>query len=140
MKTPKEAKKRKVVEVYNTKIIFSRVLYLNSTDKIKINDLFSYEVAPIPTSLFKDAGEGRYSTSKVDLKNALKVAVSERNIIPKATLIDGCARMHSTLHWLKGVKVSDLLIALRSSITKVLSQSDVYLVFNRYKYYLTRQA
>ena len=140
MKTPKEAKKRKVVELYNTKIIFSRVLYLNSTDKIKINDLFSYEVAPIPTSLFKDAGDGRYSTSKVDLKNALKVAVSERNIIPKATLTDGCARMHSTLHWLKGVTVSDLLIALRSSITKVLSQSDVYLVFNRYKYYLTRQA
>ena len=140
MKTPKEAKKRKVVEVYNTKIIFSRVLYLNSTDKIKINDLFSYEVAPIPTSLFKDAGDGRYSTSKVDLKNALKVAVSERNIIPKATLIDVCARMHSKLHWLKGVTVSDLLISLRSSITKVLSQSDVYLVFNRYKYYLTRQA
>ena len=140
MKTPKEAKKRKVVEVYNTKIIFSRVLYLNSTDKIKINDLFSYEVAPIPISLFKDAGEGRYSTSKVDLKNALKVAVSVRNIIPKATLIDGCARMHSTLRWLKGVKLSNLLIAFRSSITKVLSQSDVYLVFNRYKYYLTRQA
>ena len=140
MRTPKEAKKRKVVEVYNTKIIFSRVLYLNSTDKIKINDLFSYEVAPIPSSLFKDAGEGRYSTSKVDLKNALKVAVSVRNIIPKATLIDGCARMHSTLRWLKGVKLSNLLIALRSSITNVLSQSDVYLVFNRYKYYLTRQA
>ena len=72
------------MEVYNTEIIFSRVFYLNYTDKIKINDLFSYELAPIPTSLFKVTGEGRYPTSKADLKNALKVKMSVRDII------DGC--------------------------------------------------
>ena len=118
IKTPKEGKKKKFVEVYNTEIIFPRLPYLNSTDKIKINDLFSYELAPIPTYLFKDNGEERYSTSKVDLKNALKVEVSMRNIIPKATLIDVCEIMHSILHWPKRGKVSNLLVALRSYIMK----------------------
>ena len=134
-KNTKRGKEKKVVEVYNTEIIFSRLPYLNSTDKIKINDLFSYELAPIPTYLFKDNGEGRYSTSKVHLKNALKVEVPMRNIIPKATLIDVCEIMHSILHWTKRGKVSDLLVALRSYIVKILSQSDVYLVFDRYKDY-----
>ena len=72
MKTPKEVKNKTAVEVYNTEIIFSRFLYLNSANKININDLFSYELAPIPTALFKDTGEGRYPTAKADLKNAFK--------------------------------------------------------------------
>ena len=130
-KTPKDA--NKVGELYNTEIIFSRVLYLNSTNKIKINDIFSYELAPIRRHLFRDTGEGRYSTSKVDLRNALKVEVSARNIIPETTLTDRCAMMHSILHRPKVGKVSDLLIALRSYNTKILFQSDVYLVFDKYK-------
>ena len=35
MKTPKEAKKKKFVKVFNTEIIFSRVLYLNFMKKLK---------------------------------------------------------------------------------------------------------
>ena len=68
----------------------------------EINYLFSHEQAPIPTALFKYTAEGRYPTSKVDLQNALKVDVSVINIIPEATLIEGCAVMHSILHWPKG--------------------------------------
>ena len=112
---------------YNTEITFSRVLYINSTYKIKINDLFSYEIVPIPTVLFEHNSEGRYPTSKADLKNVLKVEVLMRNI-PEATMIDGCAMMNSILHWPKGGKVSDLLVTLRSYITKTLSQPGVYLV------------
>ena len=96
IKTPR--KEKKVMEIYNTKVIFSRVPYLNSTHKIKINDLFSYELLPIPTVLFKYTSEGRYPTSKADMKNVLKVEVLVRNIIPEATMIDGCAMMHSNLH------------------------------------------
>ena len=59
--------------------------------------------------------------------------MSARNIIPETTLIDGCAMMHSILHKPKGGKVSDFLIALRSYSTKILFQSVVYLVFDRYK-------
>ena len=50
--------KEKVVDVYNTEII-------PSMHKIKINDLFSFEVAPIPTALFKDNGEGSIQHKKL---------------------------------------------------------------------------
>ena len=133
MKAPKEVK-GKVLEVYNTSIIFSIVLHLNCMDKTKINDIFPYELAPIPSVIFKDTGEARYHpTSKANLHNALKVEVSVINIIPEATLIDGCAMIYGILHWPIGAKVYDLLVALRLYITNFLSQSDVYLVFDRYK-------
>ena len=41
--------------------------------------------------------------------------------------------MHSILHMPKRGRYSDLLIALRSFSTKILFQSVVYLVFDRYK-------
>lgn len=71
MSTPKETKKNSYGDI-NTEIIFLRVLYLNSTEKIKINEV-SNEVAPIQTVLFKDTGGRRYPTSKADLKIVLKV-------------------------------------------------------------------
>ena len=74
VKTPKEEKN--IVEVYNTEITFSRILYLHSTQKAKVNDLFPYETLPIPTALFKDTGKRRYPTSKTNWKNALKAEVS----------------------------------------------------------------
>ena len=109
------------------------VLYLNSTHKIKITGLFSYELAPTLIALFIETGEGRYPTSKANLKDVLKVELSMRNIIPEATLIDGCATMHSILYWSKGGKVYDLLVTLISYVTKILSQPDVisYLTVQR---------
>ena len=58
MKTHRQTKKKKAVDVCNTQSIFSRVLHLNSTDKFRINNLFSYELGPILTTLFKDTDEG----------------------------------------------------------------------------------
>ena len=125
--------KNKSAEVYNTEIIFSRVMYLLSAGHIQIDDLFKYELAPVPTALFKDTGEGRYPTSKADLKNALKVEVSTRNISPDAIVIDGCAMLHSAVHWPKGGKVDDFLAGVRYYISKKLSAADVYLIFDRYR-------
>lgn len=39
------------------------------------------------------------------MKNAEKVEVSVRIIIPNATLINGCTIVHSNLPWQKGGKV-----------------------------------
>ena len=128
----KNKKIKKVVEACNIEIIFSRMLYLHSTHKIKINDLFPCQIVHILTALFKDTSERRCPTSKADLKNALKVEASLRNIIPEATLIDGCAMMYRILHWPKAGKVSDLFVTVTSDITNILRQSDVYLVFDRY--------
>ena len=43
--------KNKSAEVYNTEIIFSIVMYLLSAGHIQIDDLFKYELAPVPTAL-----------------------------------------------------------------------------------------
>ena len=100
--TGKSGTKNKTVEVYNTEIIFSRVMYLLSAGHIQMEVLFKYELAPIPTALFKDTGEGRHPTSKAVLKNALKIEVSRRTIVLDAIIIDDCAMIHSVIHWPKG--------------------------------------
>ena len=92
-----------------------------------------HELAPVPTGLFKDTGEGRYPTSKAVLKNALKVEVSTRTIVPDAIIIDGCAMLHSGIHWPKGGKVNDFLAGVRSYISNKLTKSDAYLIFDQYK-------
>ena len=61
--------------IFNTEVIFSRVLYLLGVDKLDFSTLFNFELAPVPTSLFKDTGEGRYSQTKSVLKNKLKIQV-----------------------------------------------------------------
>ena len=97
--TGKSGIKNKTVEVYNTEIIFSRVMYLLSAGHIQMEDLFKYELAPVPTALFKDTEEGRYPTSKVVLKNGLKV--STITIVADAIIIDGCTMLHSAVHRLR---------------------------------------
>ena len=49
------------VIIYNTEVIFSRVMCLQSTGQlVNLQDFFKYELSPIPTSLFKENGKGRY--------------------------------------------------------------------------------
>ena len=103
-----------------------------SMGQIELEDIFNYELSPIPTSLFKDTGEPRYPKNKANLKNKLKVKVSSRCTTPNALFIDGCTALYSAIHWPKGGKVSDLIEALRCYISKLISKSDVYLIFDRY--------
>ena len=110
--TGKSGTNNKTVEVYNTEILFSRVMFLLSDGHIQMEDLFKYEFAPVPIALFKDTGEGRYPTSKAFLKNALKVEMSTRTIVHDAVIIDDCVMLHSAIYWPKGGKVNDFLAAV----------------------------
>ena len=67
------------------------------------------------------------------MKNAFKVEVSVRYIIPEATLDDGWAIIHRILHRSKGGKVSDLIFGLRSHAVKILTLSDFYIVYKKNK-------
>ena len=108
-------------------------MYLLSAGHIQMEDLFKYELAPVPTTLFIDTGEGRYPTSKAVLKNALKVEVSTRTIVTDAIIVDGCPMLHSAIPWPKGGKVNDFLAGVRSCISNKLTKSDVYPIFDQYK-------
>ena len=69
--TMNDSKKHvKVVEIkiYNTEVIFACVMCSLSASLIKLDDVFSYELSPIPTSLFEVNGESRGSKAKSVLK------------------------------------------------------------------------
>ena len=64
--------------VYDVNLIYSRVLGIQQSREIDFKDVLKHELAPIPTSMFKDTGEMRIATGKSSLKNKLKVQVSSR--------------------------------------------------------------
>ena len=61
-------------KVYNTELIYSRVIGLQARD-VSINEVMSCELSPVPTALFSDSGEMRIAKSKLALKNLTKVDV-----------------------------------------------------------------
>ena len=66
----KETKKKdEIVEMYNTELIFSRVMYLLSANQIDLEDAFNYEFSLFPASIFEDIGEPRFTKSKPVSKN-----------------------------------------------------------------------
>ena len=132
MKKGKQQKKE-IVELYNSELLFSRVMYLLSINQIEVDNLFDYKLSPIPTSLFNDDGEARYPKNKADLKLDLKVEVSTRNVVADAVFIDGCAMLHAAIYWPKGGTVQDLLNGVRNYIQKFLDDVDVYLLFDKYR-------
>ena len=81
-------------KVYNTELIYSRVIGLQASPRdISISEVISCELSPVPTALFNDSGEMRISKSKSDLKKLTRVDVSARHVTQEATctVIDGCA-------------------------------------------------
>ena len=67
-------------EVVDTSLIYSRVLALQlSRDSLTMNDVLTYELAAIPTSMFTDSCDMRIAKNKSVLKNKLGVVVSARN-------------------------------------------------------------
>ena len=126
------------VIVYNTAIIFSRVMCLISAEAIDIHQVWEYELSPVVPSLFKEYGEGRYPKNKSDLKNALKHEISKCCAeTPSLTVIDGCALLWVT-HWPSGGTVSDFASLFLKKVLVYLQISDVALIFDRYYDYSTK--
>ena len=59
---------------------------------IEVKVLISYEMAPLPTSMFDEFGEIRVDKSKAKLRKLSTKEVSTRNISkPDLVVLDGCA-------------------------------------------------
>ena len=117
---------------YNTDLIFSQVLLLLGTNQIDFEDLFDFELATVPTSLFEESGVTRYPNSKSVLLNKLKVEESSRCIKPDATVIDGGGMLHK-VHWPPNGIVKDLVDGIDHYVRMLMLNTDVYLIFDRYK-------
>ena len=86
--------KAQVVKVCNTKLIYSHAMCLLRVDQISFEDLFNYELAPVPTSLFTDSIEARYPKGKSRLKKKLKLEVSTRTHDADVITLGGCTILY----------------------------------------------
>ena len=128
----KESVKIGDVNVFDTDVIFARFMCLLNAGQIQLQEVFGYELSPIPTSLFKENGDMRHADSKSDFKKDLKVEISSR-LQPKAeaVIIDGGA-MFWAIHWPTNGTVNDLVETVKMHVLRCFENSDVYLIFDRY--------
>lgn len=63
------------VHVFDTTLIYSRVIALQRSRDVSMDEVLKFELAPIPTSMFLDSGDMRTSGSKSVLKNKLTVQI-----------------------------------------------------------------
>ena len=94
--TMKECKKKTrtdTAEQFDSGLIFARALGVMNSRDIRVDQVLSYELASVPTSMFE--GKTRdllIAKSKSILKNKLQVEQSARaSGQPDALVIDGCA-------------------------------------------------
>ena len=124
------------VNVLDTTLICSSVMALRMTSTIiEVKVLFSYVLAPLPTSKLDEFGEIYVDKSKAKLRKLLAKEVSAPNI-SKSDLValDGCAILWS-VNWLSNGKVSDFVDNCLSYVFTLLHESDDHLVFDRYYKY-----
>lgn len=65
-------------DVFDVSLIYSRVLGLQQSRDIDLEDVLKHELSPVLTSMFQETGEMRVAVGKSSLKNKLKVTVSSR--------------------------------------------------------------
>ena len=95
---------------------------------IEVKVLFSYELTPLPTSMFDEFGEIRGDKSKAKLRKLLAKELSARNISkPDLIVLDGCAILWS-VNWPSNGRVSDSVDNFLSYVFTLLHESDVHLV------------
>ena len=84
--------------VYDTALIYTRVLGLQQSRNLDIKDVLTYEISAFPQALFDENSDMR-TQPKAKLKSKLQVEVSTRHAnAPDVIIIDGCAMLWS-VHW-----------------------------------------
>ena len=120
------------VDVYDTNLIYSRLLGLQHARELDLKDVLMYELSPVPTSLFENSGNLRVSKTKSVLKNKLQVELSERRCPPPdAVILDGCAVLW-VIQWPTKGTVQDYIINFMQYLTYQMKRCDTFLVFDRY--------
>ena len=128
------------VKVFDTELIYSRVIGLQaSTRDVDVKRLLTYELSPVPTSMFSETGEMRIAKGKSTLKNVLKKEVSSRLLVKQVptVIIDGSAILY-IIHWPPSGTIAEYVTGFRKYVVRKLALHDVYLIFDRYQDYSTK--
>ena len=100
--------------VYDTELIYTRVIGLQQSRDLDIKDVLSYELSAIPPALFDEHGD-----------------ITHRINPPDVIIIDGCALLWC-VHWPSCGTVLDYLKNFKERLDVYLQKSCVYLIFDRY--------
>ena len=125
---------------YDTTVIYSRVIGIQASSReLDLKKVLRHELAPVPTSMFHDSGAARMCKAKSDLKKRLARESSSRIVETNqaAIVLDGSAILW-VVHWPAKGKVVDFVNNFKKYISNKLHESDVYLVFDRYRDYSTK--
>ena len=131
MAASKKAVKIAGTPVYDTELIYTRVLGLQQSRNLNKQTILTYELSATPPALFDENGDMR-SQTKATLRNQLKVEISNRRTSPPdAIIIDGCAYLWS-VHWPTSGTVETYIQNFVGSLQYHLQKCAVYLIFDRY--------
>ena len=123
--------------MYDTTVIYSRVIAIQgSSRELDLKKVLSYELAPVPASMFHDSGAARMCKAKSDLRKRLARETSLRIVETNqpTAVLDGSAILW-VVHWPAKGTVVDFVNNSKKYISNKLHESDVYLVFDRYRDY-----
>ena len=108
---------------------------LVSSRDVDLTDLFSHELAPVPTSIFEHSGDMRITKSKSTLNRKLQVEQSPRTLpTPETIVVDGCVILW-IIQWPKHGTVQYYVNNGLEYICGKLQHSDVNVIFDRYYEY-----
>ena len=120
------------VAMFDTTLIISRVMCLQTVRNIDMKFVLKSELAGVPPSMFLESGEPRITKSKSYLKTNLQVEdVDCRSVLPDVKVFDGCAILWA-VNWPAHGFVKDYVRNLVNYISSSLEMADTYLIFDRY--------
>ena len=118
-------------DCYDNDLIYSRVMGLMSSRKIDLKELFSHELAPIPTSMFEDNGDMRITQSNSSLKQKMQVEQSSQTLsFPDTIIIDGGALLW-IIQWPNQGIIQDFVNNVLEYLFRKFEHNDVYVIFDR---------
>ena len=120
-------------KLFDTRVLYARPMGLQLSQRENaptIDDLQTTELAAITTSMFSEKGHMSIAKAKSQLKNGMKVELSQRHTIVSTCFLDGCAVLW-TVYWPESGSVQDFLDAFRAHLLIYPRKKDVYIVFDR---------
>ena len=127
MKKLKKSMKVNEVEVIDKSLIYSRVIALQLTNvAVKAENVFSFEVSPVLTSMFDNTDDMKSSKSKSSLSDTGKKVKK-----PELVVIDGCIILW-VVNWPINGLVSDYIANYCDLVFLKLQSHDIAIFFDRY--------
>ena len=93
----------------------------------QVAEVWTFQHAPVPTSMFEDSGNMRNAGGKSELKASMGVKSSHRLFETTSIILDGCAILYSV----HSEQVADYVINSKKYLNGRLDK-NVYLIFDRY--------